>query len=88
MAKLTKKAIRAQLAPLSKALLQGAQTVQRCEMLGLKIECRRLYNAPGCVGPVWNPDFTAIDPSINAPTGRAVHGGNLDTITDQLWRRQ
>lgn len=85
--RLTKKAIRAKLVLMSKALLAGGPT-QRTELMGLKIECERLYNARGQVGPAWNPHFSALDPTINPPIGRTVHGGNLDTITDQLWRRQ
>ena len=84
---MTKKSIRALLAPMSKALLRGA-TTQRIEMMGLKIECERMYNAPGQTGFAWHPHFTALDPTINAPVGRTVHGGNLDTIVDQLWDRQ
>jgi hypothetical protein len=83
---MTKKAIRSTLVPMSKALLKGAPT-QRLEFLGLKIECSRLYKAPGQIGYAWHPHFAALDPNINAPIGRIVHGGNLSEITDQLYSR-
>lgn len=79
---MTKKEIRTALAPMSRALLNGAPT-QRMESMGLKIKCSRLYGAPGQIGPAWNPDFTVINPAIN----KIVHGGRLVDVVDQLYRR-
>jgi hypothetical protein len=74
---MTKKAIREVLAPLSKALLRGADA-QRVELLGFQVECNRLNNAPGCVGFAWHPHFTAYQ------NGRVRTGGNLREIVDRL----
>ncbi len=82
----TKKSIREALAPMSRELLAGKYP-RPIDLMGLKITCERLYNARGCPGYAWNVSFSALDPKINAPIGRIVHGGNLSTIVDQLYRR-
>lgn len=81
MTTLTKKEIRAVLAPMSRELLAGGRP-KPIKFMGYTIEICRLNNGHGCTGPAWNPAFTVIahDPDKK----RAVMGGNLTETVERL----
>lgn len=78
--KVTKKALRAALAPMSRALLSGKypEPIMLC---GLRVSCKRSYQPPGRIGPAWSPDFSILD------VGRfkQVVGGSLTNTVDALY---
>lgn len=84
MAHTSKKAIREALKPMSRELLNGGQPAS-IEFMGYRVECRRLYNAPGSLIS-WSPDFSII--ARDADQERAVIGGKLSEVVDALHRTQ
>lgn len=80
MTKITKKAIKDLLKPISRTLHYSHDTPEDVTIGELKIIGRRLYNSPGCVGPVWNADYSAFH------NKQKMMGGNMDQMVDNIYR--